>query len=155
MPFRFTWVIPEQLAGMALPGSTASLDDDFASLRKRGITNIVTLTEKPLACHDSVGFRLYHFPVRDMGIPEHRQTEAYCRIVDAAIADGQSTAVHCHAGIGRTGTFLAAYLIWSRGLDAAEAIRAVRQCRVDYVQSRGQELYLRDWAKDIAGCEAR
>jgi len=46
--------------------------------------------------------------------------------------------VHCHAGIGRTGTILAAYLI-SQGKTARDALRELRVMRPGSVETSEQE----------------
>lgn len=144
-PHRFTWIIPDRLAGMAMPGYFAPQEADKEGLRALGVKHVVTLTEAPLPGGLEGHFSLHHWPVGDFGAPETTQVEAFCRLVDAASAKGEPVAVHCLAGIGRTGTFLAAYLMWSRGLKAAQALSEVRAKRAAYVQSVEQEDFLRDW----------
>jgi atypical dual specificity phosphatase len=45
------------------------------------------------------------------------------------VSGGRRVLIHCAAGLGRTGTALAAYLVVSKGLSAEEAIKAVRRLR--------------------------
>lgn len=130
---------------MAMPGYFAPLEDDLAALRAHGVRHVVTLTEAPLAAPAAPGLAFHHWPVGDFLAPDPGQAAAFCRLVDGAIARGEAVAVHCLAGIGRTGTFLAAYLMWSRGLKAAQALSGVRVLRAAYVQSVEQEDFLHDW----------
>ena len=58
-------------------------------------------------------------------------------------------AVHCKAGIGRTGTVLAAWLIREGGLSADAAIKRLRTIKSTYVQSEVQEQFLDLFEKDI------
>jgi len=51
--------------------------------------------------------------------------------------------VHCHAGLGRTGTIIAGYLMRSRGMSAREAIDLVRKARPGSIVP-AQQLFLTD-----------
>ena len=59
------------------------------------------------------------------------------KVVSFAVSEG-AVAIHCHAGLGRTGVICACWLIFDRGLYAEEAIELVRQTRKGSIQTRGQ-----------------
>jgi atypical dual specificity phosphatase len=59
-------------------------------------------------------------------------------LVDA----GKVLAVHCLAGLGRTGTILAAYLVKEKGLSAQVALNQIRRFNRQFVQSDDQEDFL-------------
>jgi len=145
MSYRFTWVIPDLLAGMACPGYFAQIDADLDFLAEEGVRHIVTLTEFAVDMPPSDAFEVHHLPVVDFAAPEHPQTIKFCELVDGAQTRGERVVVHCLAGIGRTGTFLASYLMWREGLTARQALSRVRSLRREYVQSVEQEAYLDDW----------
>lgn len=145
MAYRFTWIVPDLLAGMACPGYFAALDADLDHLAEEGIRHIVTLTEFPLEMPPNGAFTVHHIPVVDFAAPDHHQMLRFCQLVDAAAEKKERVMVHCLAGIGRTGTFLASYLMWRDGLNARQALSHVRGLRREYVQSVEQEAYLEDW----------
>jgi atypical dual specificity phosphatase len=143
--YRFTWIIPDLLAGMACPGYFTDLEADLDHLAFEGITHIVTLTESALMMPAKTEFQVHHMPVVDFAAPENTQVLKFCQLVDAAAEKGERVMVHCLAGIGRTGTFLASYLMWKDGLTARQALSLVRGLRKEYVQSVEQEAFLEDW----------
>ena len=61
---------------------------------------------------------------------------------------GEVLAVHCLAGLGRTGTVLAAWLI-REGLSAEEALRRLRLIDHQYVQSQAQEMLLHEYEQSL------
>jgi atypical dual specificity phosphatase len=145
LAYRFTWILPDLLAAMACPGYFTELSADLDYLAMEGIQHIVTLTEFALELPPDGVFTAHHMPVIDFAAPEHTQVLRFCELVDRAEQNGERVVVHCLAGIGRTGTFLAAYLMWREGLTARQALSRVRAIRREYVQSVEQEGYLEDW----------
>jgi protein tyrosine phosphatase domain-containing protein 1 len=55
---------------------------------------------------------------------------------------GQKVAVHCHAGLGRTGLAIACFLVFSERLNAAAAVEMVRGCRPGALQTQQQVLFV-------------
>jgi atypical dual specificity phosphatase len=83
-----------------------------------------------------------------MAPPSFSQAVDACRLVEQAIEEGAGVAIHCRGGLGRTGTGLAATLIWF-GDDAAVAIAKVRDAQRQAIQTTAQERFLHDFAKRI------
>ena len=134
---NFSWLIEGEIAGMAKPASSVY---DFEFLKENGFEAIVSLTEFPLneALVEEFGFSVKHLPVRDFEAPTLEQIEDFMAFAEEARAEGKKLVVHCDAGIGRTGTVLACYLV-SKGYNAAKAIEKVRVKRPGSVETIEQE----------------
>lgn len=150
MPGNFSFVIPNKLAGCAKPGGWGDPRSDLAGLSRLGIGAIVSLTEERLdaAAVRDTGFRYLHLPVADFSPPSRTQIRDFVAFVDAALADDVAVAVHCGAGMGRTGTMLACYLV-SMGQTSAEAIRNIRSQRPGSIETAEQERCIADYQKSL------
>jgi atypical dual specificity phosphatase len=147
-PSGFYWVKPGQLGGLPRPGIVAALDDDLAGLKRLGITVLVTLEEKqtvpPRVCN-LVGIRSRFFPIDDMKSPPLEAADELCKKIRDDIASGEVVAIHCRAGLGRTGTMLACYLIWE-GSSALDAFQKVRSINPSFIQSLAQVEFLKSFS---------
>ncbi len=122
---------------MAKPASSVY---DFEFLKDNGFEAIVSLSEFPLSevLIEEFGFTVKHIPVRDFEAPTLEQVEDFVAFADNARSEGKKLVVHCDAGIGRTGTMLACYLV-SKGYNAADAIEEVRAKRPGSLETIEQE----------------
>lgn len=148
-PRGFFWLIEGKLAGMPRPGIVAELDDDLDGVRDLGVDVLLTLEETATVPPDSLterGLRNELFPIPDMEAPSLERAVTLCQRLDALLAEGRVIAVHCLAGLGRTGTVLAAYAIW-RGAGAVDAIDTVRGLRPRTIQSEAQARFLERFAE--------
>jgi len=153
---NFSWLIPGQIAGMGQPGgaatSTSGLGGDLDQLIAEGIGALVTLTEHPL---DGVivrekGLRYLHLPIMDMTAPSMAQIDEAMEFVDAALSEAIPVALHCRAGLGRTGSLLACHLV-RRGESPDEAIAKVRRQRPGSVETLSQETAVSEYACYLEG----
>jgi atypical dual specificity phosphatase len=136
-PQHFSWVVDDVLAAMARP---FDLEPALDFLQDQGIDVVVTLLDEPLdeALVRGRGMEYYHIAVADFTAPTQDQIELFVEIVEAAREAGKRVVAHCHAGMGRTGTMLAAYLA-HLGYDAWAAIDEVRRLRPGSIETPEQE----------------
>lgn len=149
-PSDFRWILPGKMAGMAKPGLYRALDDDLAFLAYHKLDLVVTLTEKRLepAPLREYGLQARHFPIVDMGVPRVSSAASLCAAMKRHIDMEKRVVLHCRAGLGRTGTIAAAYLVWV-GTAAKEAIERVRSVSPYYIQSKEQEQFIHAFADEV------
>jgi protein tyrosine phosphatase domain-containing protein 1 len=70
----------------------------------------------------------YNYGWVDYGVPTLKSVLDMVKVVDFAVGEGK-VAIHCHAGLGRTGVLIASYLIYSKRMGGNEAIALVREKR--------------------------
>ena len=134
---NFSWLIEDEIAGMAKPASSVY---DFECLKEKGLDAIVSLSEYPLSevLIEEFGFSVKHIPVRDFQPPTLEQVEDFVAFAKNARSEGKKLVVHCDAGVGRTGTMLACYLV-RKGHSATDAIEEVRTKRPGSIETIEQE----------------
>src|SRR5947207_4954869 len=115
-PHGFSWVEKPLLAALARPSSP----EDLRWLRDQGVEVLLSLTEDPPRRDwvEDAGLLLYHVPVEDMEAPSQEQLDRCVSAIARANSQNMGVAVHCGAGLGRTGVVLACYFV-SKGLTAA------------------------------------
>ena len=146
-PPGFTWVDKPHLAALANPESAA----DLGWLRRNGVDVLVSLTENPVRREwvNEAGLMVVNVPVPDMEPPTDRQLDHLLDTIRRANASRMGVAVHCGAGLGRTGTVLAAYFV-SKGLRPEAAIDKVRDLRPGSVETADQERAIEAFARRFA-----
>ena len=134
-PDNFSWIIEEKLAGSAIPTSKEEID----WVKQEGVKSIVTIREEPLEDEWIKDVNYLHVHSNDMGIPEFSDLVNSVDFIHQRITNDEPVMVHCLAGLGRTGTILACYLIKYEDMTANDAIEKVRQERHGSIQSFSQE----------------
>ncbi|MCX7717312.1 MAG: dual specificity protein phosphatase 23 [Candidatus Sumerlaeaceae bacterium] len=148
-PPNYSFLIDGVLAGSGHPQRCGNLSRVLAALAADGIGAIVSLDETGLSrahLHEH-GLRHLHLPVIDFSIPTLEQVRQFVQFVREQRARNSAVLVHCGAGIGRTGTMLACYLV-AEGADPAEAIQTVRARRPGSIETPEQEQFVHDFAAE-------
>jgi atypical dual specificity phosphatase len=143
-PQGFSWIEKPLLAALARP----STPDDFAWLRKQGIEVLLSLTEdRPRRdWADEAGLLVFHEPLEDMEAPTQEQLDRTVSAVAHAVNQNKGVAVHCGAGLGRTGVVLAAYFV-VKGATAQNAIARIRRLRPGSVETDEQAEAIEHFAR--------
>ena len=77
----------------------------------------------------------YNYAWTDYGDASLAHLLDMVKVLAFSVTQGK-VAVHCHAGLGRTGVLIACYLVYANRLRANEAVRLVRNKRPGSIQSR-------------------
>lgn len=138
---NFSWILPGALAGAMGPTERRHL----IYFERQDITAIVRMEEQTISA-EPWGFTELYDPVPDFGAPSVEQLDRIVSFVEQQVETWERpTVVTCAAGIGRTGTILAAYLVNS-GWETQEAIDYIRQLRPGSIQTVAQEDAVRAYA---------
>ena len=141
---NFGWVLKDELAGSQGPASF----DDLFFLHSQGVRAVVRMEERTIAADTGNMVDLVDMfePVPDFTPPELEQIQRMIEFIDRQTGERKPVVVSCYAGIGRTGTVLACYLV-HRGYQPAEAINRVRELRPGSVQTPEQEAAVHRYAE--------
>ena len=149
----FTIIVPGRLAVMNRPGMYTSLGEDLAFLHGERVGAIVSLTTMPLDIEAvrRAELEYLHEPVPDFTAPGPEQLG---RIIEFIARQSEElerlVLVHCGAGLGRSGTVAAAYLVRG-GLEPGAAIERVRKLRPFSVETAEQESAVEAYARRLRG----
>lgn len=122
--YQLKWVTDDVAAGHA-PMSYDHLD----TIKKAGISAIINLCGEYCDLHEieeKGGFRVFYLPIPDECAPDVEEMEKALSWMDTALNQKEKVLVHCRFGIGRTGTFLMAYLI-QKGLNIKSAEKTLKR----------------------------
>ncbi|CAF4539031.1 unnamed protein product [Rotaria sp. Silwood1] len=145
------WILPRKLLAFSGPHAKSKIENGyplhapetyFTYFRKRNVTTIVRLNKKIYDAKrfTDAGFEHYDLFFSDGSTPSDEITLKFLAIAEQAKG---AVAVHCKAGLGRTGTLIGAYLMKHYKFTAAEAIAWLRICRPGSVIGP-QQNYLED-----------
>ncbi len=142
-----------------MPFSRFDKVDVWSSFIEQSIDLVVVLTEqqeylvyagKDLpAFYRSQGMEVLHIPVPDFGIPDDLDSwQDGLEAVESAAESGKNVVIHCLAGIGRTGTFLACLAKEKMALEGMDAIRWVRNSVQGAMENSYQEDFVINYQRD-------
>jgi atypical dual specificity phosphatase len=122
--------------------------EEYAWLREQGVQLVISLCEDPPRRNwlNEAGLFSMHIPIVDMHPPTPKQIELCLSAIEKAQAKGFAVAIHCGAGLGRTGTMLACYFV-KKGMGAAAAMAHVRQLRPGSIETPEQADAIVDFAR--------
>uniref|UniRef100_A0A4W5RL93 Cell division cycle 14Ab n=1 Tax=Hucho hucho TaxID=62062 RepID=A0A4W5RL93_9TELE len=133
----FNWIVPGKFLAFSGPHPKSKIENGyplhapeayFPYFRKHNITTVVRLNKKIYDAKrfTDAGFDHYDLFFVDGSTPNDVITRRFLHICEST--DG-AVAVHCKAGLGRTGTLIGCYLMKHYHFTAAETIAWIRVCR--------------------------
>lgn len=149
LPFSFSG----KLFRSPMPFSSYDQVEVWQSYLDQDIGLVVVLTEqqeylvyamKDLpAFYKSNGLDVLHLPVPDFGVPsDPDEWEKGIKTVIDALKEGRNIVVHCLAGLGRTGVFLACLAKETLGLSGDQSISWVRESIPGALENYNQEEFV-------------
>uniref|UniRef100_A0A3B4EAJ4 Cell division cycle 14A n=1 Tax=Pygocentrus nattereri TaxID=42514 RepID=A0A3B4EAJ4_PYGNA len=133
----FNWIVPGKFLAFSGPHPKSKVENGyplhapeayFPYFRKHNVTTIIRLNKKIYDAKrfTDAGFDHYDLFFVDGSTPSDVITRRFLHICEST--DG-AVAVHCKAGLGRTGTLIGCYLMKHYRFTAAEAIAWIRISR--------------------------
>ncbi len=134
------WLIPGQMLAGEHPGakSTEQTERRADALINAGVRCVIDLTEateglppsalalQAAAAQQGQTVHIEPFPIADYGVPSAATMRAVLAAIDHALRAGELIYLHCHGGIGRTGTVVGCWLV-EQGFTPDQALHLLAQ----------------------------
>jgi protein-tyrosine phosphatase len=157
---RLHWIeIPfaGRMAIAARPRADDWLEAEIAEWKASGLNVVVSLLEaeevselglrREAELCRAAGIDFVSFPIPDRGVPNSRRHALQiANSIAQSVSGGQSIAIHCRAGIGRS-SMVAACALVRLGVEAADAFILIREARGLSVPDTEEQ---RDWVMAFA-----
>jgi atypical dual specificity phosphatase len=141
---HFSWLVEHKIAALSYPES----EDAFILLWKMGIRALINLAEEPLYGEilKEVDIFIEHIPVVDFTAPTLQQVEHALAMIRSCLDRNMPVGFHCIAGLGRTGTIMACYLVGEE-ISADQAITTIRKWRPGSIEMLDQERVIYEYER--------
>jgi len=137
-----------------MPGSNFDINKTtFSEFIQSDINTVVMLNSKAeaqiysgnqlISKYDSLGLNSIYFPINDFDTPENESN--FLEMINEIITvgkNGKNVAIHCYAGLGRTGTVLAILARKILNIDGTEAVDLIRSHVPNAIQTASQVNYI-------------